>query len=310
MSDSGQSKTKNKPARLFLYFFVILYLFVPWYRDFSDRELHIYVLDVWQGDAILIRTPERQNILIDLGPDNLVLAKLGETLPFWSRRIDYLVITHAHADHIGAVKDVIERYEIGKIVWFWVEYYSPMYEWLEEYARTYPDLFVDFMRGDSWILEEICFDVLWPTSEFNREKVDNLNNASVVLLMRYKDFSALFMGDAEEDAEAEMLDYTKKVFGKFSLFDGVNFLKSGHHCSKTSSSEEWIELTSPEVAVCSVGEGNTFGHPSNAVLKRYEEHSVKYSRTDLDGRVEVATDGLDYWVNTEKSPTEQVTSVE
>lgn len=263
-----------------LFSVIALLLFWVYYRvpESASRKASIAFLDVGQGDAILIKTPFGQNILIDGGPDSSVIGKLEDELPWWDRTIDLAVLTHPHDDHVAGLIDVFKRYHVKKILYSGVVHDSPAYlEWLKLVRdQSVPLAIID--RPQKIIFGSDCFfDILYPRSSFLGLSVPNLNNSSLVAKFVCANDSVLFTGDAESEVEAELIE------GGVDLH--ARILKTGHHGSDTSSSEKFIKAVSAEKAVISVGADNKFGHPSLRTLKRLERSDAEILRTDLSGTI-------------------------
>lgn len=248
------------------------------------KELEVDFLDVGQGDAILIKSPFGQNILIDGGPDSSVIEELGKNLPFWDKRIDLMVLTHPHDDHVTGLIEVIKRYSVKKILYTGVVHDAPNYlAWLEEIReRKIPLIIID--RPQKIVLGDDCYlEIISPRKSLLGRETDNLNNSSIVAKLVYRQTKFLLAGDVEIEVEKELLaggvDLTAQV------------LKTGHHGSDTSSSEGFLETVSPKIAIIEVGKDNDFGHPSLRILKRLERVGTKILRTDLDGTVKLVSDG-------------------
>ncbi len=256
-------------------------LAVFWFSYRPSGLLEVSVLDVGQGDAVLLETPHGHVILIDGGPGDSVMRRLGEELPFWERTIDLVVLTHPHEDHLAGLNDVIRRYRVGTVMTTGVETGNPSYRaFLDEAAaRSVPLNIVD--GPQELTLDGITVSVLYPRASVRR--LDNLNNGSIVIRTSYGDIDMLFTGDAETEVEEELLA-DKAVIG-------TEILKAGHHGSDTSSSEAFLAALKPELALISCGTGNTYGHPSLRTLRRFDRLGIRYRRTDLEGTIHIKTDG-------------------
>jgi competence protein ComEC len=260
----------------------------------DEHELRVSFLDVGQGDAAVIEFPDGKVMLVDAGMrSSSYNAGERTVIPFLKRRgisrIDELVVSHPHEDHLGGMPRVIEQCDIGAAV----ESGQPIN------TGTYQTYLKDIQReGCTRILVQEgdridCTHnarvyVLSPEPSFLDTDLThrslNFNNTSVVLKVVYGNISFLFSGDAEAEAEDEMT----KVYGDF-LHSTV--LKTGHHGSSTSSTPEYLNAVNPEDAVISVGRFNKFHHPSPAVLERFDQLHVNVFRTDEDGAVIFETDG-------------------
>lgn len=239
-------------------------------KDFTsddNNSLKVYYFDVGQADSILIQN-NGQNMLIDAGnnEDGEILTNNLKTLGV--ENIDYLIGTHPHEDHIGAMDDIIYKFKIGKI-------FMPN---VTTNTKTFEDVI------DAVAEKELQIETPKENDEFQvgnakcqilyvGEDKENLNLSSIIIKMEYDNLNYLFTGDTETEIE------NKVNFGK------INILKVAHHGSDTSSSKKFVKETAPEIAIISVGKGNSYGHPNNEILKRYEEIGSKIYRTDEVGNI-------------------------
>jgi len=252
----------------------------------ESKALEVDFLDVGQGDAILIKTPDHQRILIDGGPSNAVLNKLGENLPFFEKEIDLVILTHPHADHLDGLIEVLKRYEVKKILSTGVIHTTPDYlAWLEEIKNqnvpmeiTRAGETLDFGGG-------IKIEIFYPTEDLVGKQVENLNDTSIVAKLIFGQTSFLFTGDAETEMEEKLIN------GGVDLKADV--LKVAHHGSKNATSQNFLEKIQPKFAIISVGADNQFGHPNAMTVKRLENIGAEIFRTDEDGDIKIKSDGVD-----------------
>jgi len=258
-------------------------------------NLHVSFLDVGQGDAILIRTPDGHNILIDGGPcpRRLSLA-LGEKLPFWDRTIDLVVCTQPQADHITGLLEVVQRYSVKQILDSGVPYHSSVYiEWM----RLVEEKGIEFNLARSGQMIDlgsgIVLEVLNPPQESFEGTSCDVDNNNVVLKLTWREVSFLFTADIREEAELYL------IMERANLRSTV--LKVAHHGSMTSTLPQFLAAADPEVAVISVGRENPFGHPSPDVVQRLVDWVGidNVYRTDRHGTIELVTDGERLWVKTD-----------
>jgi len=255
-----------------------------------DDELHVSFLDIGQGDAILIQKGNQQ-VLVDGGPSPQALAlELGDRMPFWDRTIELVVLTHPHADHLTGLVEVLQRYQVERVLSPDLDYESSLYgEWQElidekEIPRTPAQAGQKIDLGDGVIIE-----VLNPQAPLLAGTGSDINNNSVVLHITMGKASFLLTADIEQEAEFKLIvlgaDLTSTV------------LKVGHSGSRTSTTPEFLAAANPRVAVISVGD-NPFGHPSNEVVGRLEVNlgADNIFRTDEQGTIEFITDGERLWV--------------
>jgi len=261
-----------------------------WYAVFyfaSRQNLLVTFFDVGQGDAIFIEVPGGHQILIDGGPNNKILTKLGGTLPPWDRSIDLLILTHPHTDHLAGLLEVLKRYRVEMVLETGVNYSLPEYE---EWRRLLKEKKVKVIRAEMGqrirLSPSAYLDVLSPFENFEGLSPKNVHDAMIIAKLIYASTTALFMGDAEKSLEYRL------------LFSGVNvasdILKVGHHGSKTSSAEEFLRAVAPQVAVIQVGHKNRYGHPAQEVLDRLAAAGAKILRNDLDGDIRIVSKGIGY----------------
>lgn len=268
------------------YFLILLILITAtiWTVYFSepDDNLHIYFFDVGQGDSELIQRGDWQ-ILIDGGPDDLVLERLSEVMPIEDRKIEEIIITHPHADHISGLNEVLKRYEVGKIVLTKIEYESDTYENLinlinEKQIKTTTPAIGDI----EYVFDQGKITYLWPGNEVLNYQ-NNTNNTSIVFRFDYRNFNCVFSGDAE-------IESWQKIFDNSSNFlHNVLAIKIPHHGSKTGLSNEMLKIINPKIAIISLGENNKFGFPHQEILDALEENKIEVYRTDIKKTINLST---------------------
>jgi competence protein ComEC len=269
----------------------VLFFFV--YVNFYDGKLHLVVCDVGQGDAILLRTPNGQDVLIDGGPDKSVLSCLGRHMPFWDKTIEVIILTHPDADHVTGVVDVIKRYNVNAL---FTESNSGKTDIYKLFQRELADkkLSANFVEaGDKIKIEDnVELNVLSPQSNQPDPKANSgsLNVYSVVVKLSYNNFSALFTGDAPATVGDKIVGSVGKV----------DVLKVPHHGSKTGMNDAFLGTTTPQIALISVGANNRYGHPSKISLDLLSKYNVEIFRTDKNGEIEILSDGLTYSVSLQK----------
>lgn len=261
---------------------------VVWYAVFyyeSRQDLMVTFFDIGQGDAIFIEVPGGNQILIDGGPDDAILAKLGEILPFWDRTIDLAILTHPHADHLAGLLEVLKRYEVGMVIESGVNHSIAEYkEWRNLLQKKAVPVVIAKTRQKVQLSRSSYIDVFTPFEGFEGESPKNIHDATVVSKLVYASTTVLLMGDAERSIEYRLL---------FSGIDvGADILKVGHHGSKTSTSEEFLAAVSPRMAVIQSGKKNRFGHPYQEVLERLKTVGAEILRNDLRGDIQLKSDGV------------------
>jgi competence protein ComEC len=258
-----------------------------------DGWLHVYFLDVGQGDAILIAAPDGRQILVDGGPSpTALLNELGDVLPFWDRDLDLVVLTHPDADHITGLIPLLDRYRVRQIVdTFLSDTAVDAAAWRERLTQTATPRILA-QRGMRLAVGEAALVVLNPPADPLRGTTSDSNNNAIVLRLEYGATSLLLTGDAEAPAEAGLL--------KAGLPLRAEVLKVGHHGSNGSSSAAFLAAVAPRLAVIPVGADNSFGHPHPDTLKRLTAAGAEILRTDQHGRIEVISDGTKVWVKTRR----------
>lgn len=254
--------------------------------------LTLHLLDVGQGDGAVLRTPHGRYVVIDAGPQTgQVDAGRRVVVPFLARQgvseIAAIVISHAHADHVGGAAAVLDRFRTDLVIEPGQPYADPVYFRFLDAVTTADVPWHSARSGERFTLDGVDFTLLHPDPAWP-DWGEDLNEDSVVLLVEYRGFRALFMGDAGLPAER----WLRGRVGRIDL------LKVGHHGSRWASGGEWLDELRPTAAVVSVGRRNTYGHPSPEALERLRAHGVAVWRTDRDGDVDVSTDGRTMLVET------------
>ncbi len=255
-----------------------------------EGELQVYFIDVGNADSILIRQGE-VNTLIDAGErgdGDDVLAYLNHQ---GVKKLDLVIATHPHADHIGGMADVINGIPVDKFVMsFMPEDETPttatylnMLEALDNKSVPVEEA----KPGTVYTLGTAQLTVLAPLSES-----DEANNISVVTRLTFGERSFLFMGDAETEVEKELLAVGRPL--------SADVIKLGHHGSNTSSSQAFLTKVDPDYAIVACGKGNSYGHPHDEVLARLDKMDVAIYRADVHGHIAIATDGKDLTISTQK----------
>jgi len=279
-------KIKNNVGWIILAALLVGAVFV-WLAIFelaASDKVKIDFLDVGQGSAILILAPGSNQVLIDGGPSDVVLAKLGQTLPLFDRKIELLILTHPDSDHLSGLIEVLKRYDIGQILETGITDNTAEYKTWNELIKQ-KNISVIFVReGDKVkIADNLSIEIMYPFGKINgRDFSKNTNATSIVGKIIYGKNKILFTGDAEEQTEQPL------------LLSGLNLkadiLAVGHHGSKNSTSAEFLEAVAPKIAVIQVGVKNKYGHPTAEALERLKTVGAQILRTDQDGDVDLECD--------------------
>ncbi|MCA9369729.1 MAG: MBL fold metallo-hydrolase [Pseudomonadales bacterium] len=292
---------------------VVLMSVVVTLFQFPDQNLYVTTCDVGQGDGILIQKGYTQ-VIIDTGNDAYKLFScLDQFMPRGDRVVELLVITHPDLDHYGVARSLLDRYQVQTL------FTLPYAKDDEEF-----DAFVAAVRAEestgmrvlfpektprSFLFSGVALRQLWPriaphyakaksTHSSNDAEGDDprffattedVNDQSIVFLLEYGDFSALFTGDLEATGELALV--------VSDVLIDVDVLKVGHHGSKTSTTESFLHNTRPEIAVISAGRDNTYGHPASETLERLHNYAVaEIVRTDSEGTITIGINKTAYWI--------------
>ena len=258
-----------------------------------DTRLHVSFLNVGQGDAILIQTPNHQDILVDGGPSaQAISAQLSKHLPFWDRNIELVVLTHPHEDHLTGLLEVLQRYKVKQVLYLDTSYTLPdEQEWLNLIQQKHIKATLATAGQEVDLgTKDTTLEVINPTPGSTVPAMDN----GIVLKLTDEKISFLLTSDISADAEHDLITQRADV--------SCTVLKVAHHGSNDSSTAAFLAVADPKVAVISVGADNTFGHPGAETLQRLADvvGLNNIYRTDKNGTVECITDGTRLWVRTER----------
>jgi len=269
----------------------------------SGEELKVVVLDVGQGDSVLIVAPGGKTALVDAGEPGDGKVILEALKRHGVGQVDLFVATHAHADHIGAADEVIDKIPVGRVLYSGVPNSTKNYE---DFLKAVQKKGLDLIRAEPGQTFEMgggaVLRVLGPTEPlFKKEDLRSGGNEpnanSVVARLDYGEFSMLLTGDAEAQTEDRLMRQGANL--------AADVLKVGHHGSKYATSEEFLKAAEFKTAVISAGAANRYGHPSQEVLDRLRRANVKVYRTDFQGEILITTRGAEdgaFRVQTAREP--------
>ncbi len=250
----------------------------------SPGVARVTVLDVGQGDAILVEGDRGGRLLIDGGPDpGRLMVVLDGRIPPWDRRIDAVILSHPHEDHVAGLARLLARYRVGRVFEPGMRGPGPGYgEWQRRLTTAGAPARLGLAAGDRLRVDDIDLRVLWPIrGRVPTEPPDGgtgINNVSIVLLGTVGSFRFLLAGDVEEAIDPSLLaDHLPRL----------DLLKVAHHGSRTATTQAFVDAVRPRVAIASAGTGNPYGHPARATLDRLAAAGARVFRTDLDGSVAV-----------------------
>lgn len=258
--------------------------------DENNNGFSVHYIDVGQGDCSLVLCDEK-SMLIDAGENGHEEDVINYLRSNSIQKLDYIIATHQHSDHIGGLAEVIEEFGAETLI-------MPR---LTKAQTPTNSTYTDFLNavknsdmkvisskvGDVYQLSSATFEIYGPVTN----DAEDINNMSIVMKVTYGENTFLFTGDAEKEEELEIIDTGANL--------DCDVLKVGHHCSKTSSSKEFLAAVTPEICVIQVGENNDYGHPHSAPLKRIKGYTEEIYRNDICGDIIISTDGSNLTVEYE-----------
>ena len=262
-------------------------LAVVWFLAFNQsatNNLEVNFFDVGQGDAMLVKTPLGQTMLIDGGPDDKILGKLGERLSPIDKKIDIVLLTHPHADHVTGLIEVLKRYAVDLVILNGAYLATDNYNQFLNAVRDNGAEVLIAEAGEAIHFDKnLEFDIIAAEGGGTTNGSD-ANETSIVGKLIYKDFSIMFMGDAPAKIENEIM-----VYG-----DGLksDIIKVGHHGSKYSSFPIFLKMVAPKAGIIEVAAKNLYGHPSPAALNRFAMAGINIFQTGKNGDIRVLSDGF------------------
>ena len=289
-------KKKNNNLKIFNGIFILLltifgtflYYNKPSTNNIENGNLQVYFIDVGQADAIMIKENDKY-ALIDAGNNND-----GNLLVDYFKKsgitdFEYVFGTHPHEDHIGGMDDIIDNFNIDN---FYMPNAITTTKTFEDVLDALDEKNVELNTptiGEKFNLGNAIFEVMYVGEDDN-----DLNNTSIVLKLTYGNNKYLFMGDATDSVEKDIINDDIEA----------DVIKIGHHGSKYSSTAEFIKKVNPEYAIISVGQNNSYDHPSTSTIDLLESNNIQIYRTDVDGTIISSSDGNTITFRTEQTNTD------
>lgn len=258
----------------------------------SVDELSVHYIDVGQGDSIYITSGD-EGMLIDCGESGDTDRVISYLDNMGVSKINYVVGTHPHSDHMGGMSKIVEHFEIGEMIIPHIDDSdTPTTKYFERFLNACAEKNLSLTEaelGRKITLGDAELKIIAP----NSLDYSNINNYSIGLIMHHGENSFIFTGDAEKLAEEEMIEK--------NLLEDIDVYKVGHHGSDTSSSMDFLNVIKPDYAVISCGEGNSYGHPNDITIENLSKFTDKIYRTDLMGTIVFTSDGKSLDVKTERN---------
>ncbi|HZZ98591.1 MAG TPA: ComEC/Rec2 family competence protein [Candidatus Saccharimonadia bacterium] len=290
------------------FIWLIFVLFTLGYLKVTQKPvLKVTMCNVGQGDAYLI-SYKMFEILIDGGPNRRILECLASAMPHFDKTIEVVIATHPDKDHVAGLEYVLTAYKVDQIITNGAEKDTAAFLGFKNAMKASTGIKTVARQGQTFSYEGVHAKILWPEEDYAKTVVlengkihdisnksalagaknsDDANAGSIVLRLEFGDFSALFTGDLEIPQEQILLSSGE--------IRPVTLLKIGHHGSKYSTSPEFLQASSPQLAFIGVGKGNVYGHPTKRVTDLLEENHIKIYRSDQDGQVTLESDGKSIW---------------
>ena len=307
-SNRSRRKKKHNRSPILLFVVIILAVLALLYSQFADElglpdifagfkqqattpppipegdEVLVHIIDVGQGDAILVMTPDG-NMLIDSGESTAREELIAYLELVNVKSFEYVVFTHPDSDHIGNADYVVENYSIKNIIMPDRVATTKTYDRMMDAIENSQANLIIAEPGDEVYIGALLNTILAPNDDY-----DDSNDASVVIKATFGETSIMLTGDAEKESETDMV----KLYSKDIL--DCDVLKVGHHGSRTSTSQDFLDAVDPTIALISCGEGNKYGHPLPETLQRLEKKGIATYRTDIHGSIVLKTDGKTYQI--------------
>jgi len=281
------SRVKTNLKWYFLLFLILtsIFLWIFVLQEDKGRDLTISFLNVEQGDAIFIESPTGIQVLIDAGPNRFVMREIAKVLPWYDRSLDAVIVTHPDKDHFEGFISLLDKYKTKVFIEPGVLASNQNYNFLKEKVSSKNIPIVLARRGQIIDIGGGAYiEILFPDRDVS---VLGVNDASIVARVVYGETSVMLTGDSPKNIE----NYLVSIYGEKLDSD---ILKAGHHGSKTSSSEIFVSIVSPEYTIISAEKDSRYGHPHIEVLEVLEKQNSKILGTYDFGRITFVSDGDEF----------------
>jgi len=272
-----------------MYFLVVLALLTLfiWYavaREPINGQLTVSFLNIGQGDAIFIEAPNGNQMMIDGGPGKAVVRELGRAMPFYDRTIDVLLVTNPDKDHLAGFIDVLDAFKVETVIEPGTVPDTAVYREFKRLVENEKSQTITARKGERIVLDaETFFEIYFPDRDASGL---DTNTGSIVGKLVHKNSCILFPGDAPDEIEKFLVERGDDL--------SCEVLKVGHHGSRTSTSELFLEAVAPRLAIISAGANNSYGHPHAEVTLRLEKHQVEILGTYELGRITLVSNGTHF----------------
>jgi competence protein ComEC len=261
------------------FYFITIIIIALFTGCSKNNFLSIHIIDVGQGDSILIQTPTKKNILVDGGDEDSYHIIRSYLRKNKIKSIDYIIATHLDSDHIGSLDNIIDKFDVKKVYTPEQKVNTNSYKNLVSSCDN-KNININYLYKDDYLKIDEYIDLFILSPSYIQ---DDTNSNSIVFKLDYNNKSFLFTGDCTTSNELNIIEC-------FNL-DDVDFLKVGHHGSSTSTSVDFLNSTTPDIAAISCGYKNQYGHPHKSVLDNLSNNNTLIYRTDLLGDIVFYSDG-------------------
>lgn len=286
---------RRKDVLIFAFLFLInIFSWSVFSEINSLQQLEVVYFDVGQGDSALIKTENNHLILIDGGPGKTILEKLPVYVPFWRNKIDLIILTHPHQDHLEGLVYVLENYKVENILWTGAIEDNDLFRKWENLIKNSKSNILIAKAGEKIRTDNFFLNILYPFESLEGAKLKDANPGSIILKLGSDKTTYLFTGDTYEEIEKDLIEYEKKCQNSEEqdelceiMILKSDVLKVAHHGSKFSSSENFIRNVYPLAAVISSGRDNSYGHPHKETLEVFIKYGIRILRTDEEGDIKI-----------------------